>query len=312
MTYVIGVRQAVLRLLASTSLSMRKIAAAFAIGASTVSRWARHGIMVKKRVFGSKLTSDMVQTIKTILLREPCLGLRPLRSRIFDIFGVRISKGLASAAIRKAGLTRKRARLQFTPKSAEVLNGLREAFCEAVASYRGKMIVFVDESGFSLRSASPPCGYAPKGMPLRISSKPPMGKAISMVAAISNFGFRCCMTQTSPFNSACFASFLSTAGIPKGSIIVMDNAAIHSTRHVQGVISGLCCEALFIPPYSPEFNAIKNIFGIMKRRMLQSNAAFTERGVGEAFAGIDPDVVLRTSAHCLREFWRINVSHTVI
>jgi transposase len=290
-------------------MSMRKVASIFDIGTSTVSRWARNGIAIQKRVYvPTKMMVDVVGAIKGLLSHDPCMDLRLLCTRIFATFGVRISKSLASTAIRRAGFSRKKARIQFTPKSADELSEARTSFCKHVFSYRGRRVIFVDESGFSMRNSPTMLGYAPKGTPVRIFTRPPRGRSISLIAAISNFGFWSCFTRTGSVDSATFASFLSTAGIPSGGVIVMDNAAIHRTRHVHETIAALGCEPLFIPPYSPDFNAIENIFGIMKRSMRRQGVPMTETAVRSSFAGVDPDVVSRTSLHRIRTYWKVDVA----
>jgi transposase len=58
------------------------------------------------------------------------------------------------------------------------------------------------------------------------------------------------------------------AKIPKedGAVIIMDNARIHSEKECIN-ICGNICEVRFLPPYSPMFNPIENVFGFLKSRI---------------------------------------------
>jgi hypothetical protein len=44
------------------------------------------------------------------------------------------------------------------------------------------------------------------------------------------------------------------------SILILDNCAIHKMRALREIIEGFGCVLLFLPPYSPDFNPIKESF----------------------------------------------------
>jgi len=55
--------------------------------------------------------------------------------------------------------------------------------------------------------------------------------------------------------------------IPKGSTIVMDNAAFHKTAETRKIIEEAGCFLLFLPTYSPDFNPIEHYWNTLKARL---------------------------------------------
>lgn len=53
-------------------------------------------------------------------------------------------------------------------------------------------------------------------------------------------------------------------GTNSNSVIVMDNASVHHYQQVADMITGIGAIIRFLPPYSPEFNPIENVFSKMK------------------------------------------------
>ena len=53
--------------------------------------------------------------------------------------------------------------------------------------------------------------------------------------------------------------------IPKGSLIVLDNASFHHSQSTQALVEAAGCELMFLPPYSPDLNPIEHIWATMKK-----------------------------------------------
>ena len=55
--------------------------------------------------------------------------------------------------------------------------------------------------------------------------------------------------------------------LPKGHVIIMDNAAFHKKEVLQN-LAGKCSQKLiFLPPYSPECNPIEHTWSALKRKV---------------------------------------------
>lgn len=68
--------------------------------------------------------------------------------------------------------------------------------------------------------------------------------------------------------------------IPKGSVVVMDNASFHKGGRIQELIEAAGCVLLYLPPYSPDFNPIEKCWAWVKARVKRVRDEFDT--VGEA------------------------------
>ena len=70
-----------------------------------------------------------------------------------------------------------------------------------------------------------------------------------------------------------------------GDIVVMDNLGSHKGARVRPAIKAAGASLLYLPPYSPEFNPIKNAFAKLKAA-LRKAAERTVNGLWDAIGRI--------------------------
>jgi len=52
--------------------------------------------------------------------------------------------------------------------------------------------------------------------------------------------------------------------LPKGSVIVLDNASFHQSPSTQKLVADAGCELLFLPTYSPDLNPSEHLWARLK------------------------------------------------
>jgi len=67
-------------------------------------------------------------------------------------------------------------------------------------------------------------------------------------------------------NKQAFVNFLKTLPVPAGTTLLMDNVQFHHSKETLETIKHKQCMPLFIPPYSPRFNAIEQVFAAVKAK----------------------------------------------
>ena len=58
--------------------------------------------------------------------------------------------------------------------------------------------------------------------------------------------------------------------LPKGHVIIMDNAAFHKKEVLYQIAKKYSQELIFLLPYSPEYNPIKHTWSALKRKVVGS------------------------------------------
>lgn len=126
-------------------------------------------------------------------------------------------------------------------------------------------VVCLDEVGFSSVSNNLRA-YYPVGVcktlivPKRVKR--------SCIAAISNSGLVLHESQVSAYNSESFLAFLKDLVKhlkPNHKYLLMDNGRFHHKKDCLDFLLQHNLEPLFIPPYSPEYNPIEEVFSLVKR-----------------------------------------------
>jgi transposase len=164
-------------------------------------------------------------------------------------------------------------------------------------------LVFLDEMGVSLAMHTI-YGWGKKGQPLNVKSQVKRGKNLSVLGAMGTQGMICVDEKLGAYKREDMESYLSEKLLPclkAGRVIVMDNASIHKGGDIARLIKEAGCELLYLPGYSPDFNPIELVWGLMKRAIRRDGPrtdADRERSVSEARQGIDGAVAAACFRHC--------------
>jgi transposase len=139
----------------------------------------------------------------------------------------------------------------------------------------------------------------------RVNYAAPFGhwKTTTFVAAFRLGGLFAPLVVDGALNGDLFAEYVRTQLAPQlrpGDILVMDNLQTHKVKAAVDAVRAVDARVLYLPPYSPDFNPIEQVFSKIKnelrRRELRTVPAL-ENAFGEALDWITPTDALNYFAH---------------
>lgn len=244
-------------------MSCRKTAKIINVSHTTIWRWLES---IERRPYSRKpkLCSEyVVQAIRSSLDADPLISTRAIARTVEEVCNVYVSKELVRVAIKKQGLTRKKARFFSSP------TGLAEKtkqFLDKrnVYIHEGRNFVSIDETSFG-RHGKAVYGYAPKGQRLNILRCKTRVSTVSSLVAVTCDRILRRVDKQGSFNAQSFSEFLSNLDAPAQTVILLDNVAFHHSKSVEEMAKRKNFELLYVPPYSPWYNPIEGVFSIVKR-----------------------------------------------
>jgi transposase len=110
-------------------------------------------------------------------------------------------------------------------------------------------------------------GRAPRGE--RLIGKVPHGhwKTTTFVAGLRTTALTAPGVIDGPMNGDAFLAYVEQILIPTltpGDIVVADNLSAHKVAGVREAIEAAGARLLYLPPYSPDFNPIEQLFAKLK------------------------------------------------
>lgn len=163
--------------------------------------------------------------------------------------------------------------------------------------------MFLDESG-SQTSMTRTRGRAPKGQ--RVVAKVPGGhwKIVTMISAVRTSGPFAAASIVGATDSEVFRFYVRDVLTPQlrpGDVVVMDNLTPHKASGVRQTIESVGAELRYLPPYSPDFNPIENMWSKVKRELRSLAARSIESlhdAIGTSLATVTPSDCIGYFRHC--------------
>lgn len=206
-------------------------------------------------------------------------SLKPVASWLKTAFGVSISTGRLSVAVRAMGFRYKRMRKSMKQHRDDVLFDFfrQELGLLHQMEEKGELdVYYFDETGINLAPVVP-YGWQRVGETHQLSSLPSKNQTLVgfMNKSCNFYGFRFDGAATAATTVACMDQFAGT--IKKKTVVVLDNATIHKAGKVTGKKAeweekGLFLQ--FIPAYCPELNLIERLWLEFKYRWLDKPSYF--------------------------------------
>lgn len=135
-------------------------------------------------------------------------------------------------------------------------------------------LVFFDECGVNTKMARLH-GRCPQGQ--RLIDCAPAGhyQTLTLMSAVRLEGVVAPMLLDGPVNASTFAGYVEQCLAPAlapGDILIMDNLPAHKSPRVTLAVERAGCRLVYLPPYSPDFNPIENMWSKVKASLRKAGA----------------------------------------
>ena len=137
----------------------------------------------------------------------------------------------------------------------------------------------------------------------RLVAKVPHGhwKTTTVIAALRAHQLTAPAVLDGPVDGPSFVAYIEQVLAPTlqpGDCVVMDNLACHKVRGVRRAIAAVGAHLLYLPPYSPDFNPIEQVFAKLKARL----RAIAPRTVPRLWAAVGPALCTFSPTECANYF----------
>jgi len=154
-------------------------------------------------------------------------------------------------------------------------------------------LVFLDESG-AQSNMTRLRGRSLVGE--RLVAKVPWGhwKTSTMISAVRLTGPFASAVFDCPTDRDVFTAYVQQVLAPAlraGDVVVMDNLAAHKVAGIEQAIEAVGARVIYLPPYSPDYNPIENMWSKIKQR-LRSLAPRSWEAICDAYGRALEDVTL--------------------
>lgn len=164
-------------------------------------------------------------------------------------------------------------------------------------------LVFIDETWVKTNMTRR-YGWAPRGE--RLVSAVPHGhwKTSTFVGALRLSGLTAPMVLDGALNGEYFLAYVEQQLVPTlqpKDLVILDNLSSHKVAGVREAIARAGAEVWYLPPYSPDFNPIENLFSKLKALLRKAAERTVEglwRKIGELVENFTPEECQNYFRHC--------------
>jgi len=279
--------------------SRRALATRFSVNVSTITR-----LLQLRRQTGSydprphgggnapTLDQKGLVRLRALVRKDPDATLETLKQRL----GIGGSIMIVWRALKKLDITVKKKSRHADERDRPDVRRKRRRFRRDVEAIDPKRLVFVDETGVTT-AMTPAYGRAPRGERV-VDSAPASWESVTLTAAVGLDGPRAPLAFPGATNETAFRAYVEGVLAPAlrpGDVVVFDNLAAHLKPGVAEAIERAGASVLPLPPYSPDYSPIEEMYskvkGILRRIGARTRGALYD-AIGEALRDVTtPDIL---------------------
>lgn len=113
------------------------------------------------------------------------------------------------------------------------------------------------------------------------------------------------MVLDGPMDTAAFEAYVEhilIPALPPGAIVVMDNLSAHKAPRIGQLLRAAGAELRYLPPYSPDFNPIEQMWSKVKQHLKSKKARSQDElhhAIAEALSNVSSEDTRGFFRHCL-------------
>lgn len=245
-------------------------------GRTIIEMVRKHGSLVVKKRGGNnktKLNDSILRKIETIVEDQNQITLKEIK-RVLSEDGIFLAVTTINKALQLLKITCKR-----TTKVLEKVNdpiSIQKRMSYAIDFSRNapaskEKCIFIDECGYNLHLRKT-IARSKKGSRAIVEVPTVRGRNVTVIAAMNSRKIiHYSIIDNSTCNSEKFGNFLRELVVVlqgdrvyDDSWLIMDNAQIHKTELISGIVFGTTYKIKFLSPYSYMLNPIENAWSKMK------------------------------------------------
>ncbi|NJO33885.1 MAG: IS630 family transposase [Rhodospirillales bacterium] len=279
--YSNDLRQRVAAAIASGD-SCRSIAEQYEIAPSTVVKWSkrvRETGSAAPAKFGGHRTCTL-EPHRDFLLAQlevvPHLTLHKLKD-LLAARGIAVSHDTVWRFLRRQGRSFKKTAFASEQHRPDVARR-RRRWRRASHHLDPERLVFIDETWIKTNMA-PIRGWGIKGERLKGFAPDGRWRTLTFLAALRADALTAPCVVDGPINGSIFRAYVEQFLLPElrpGDIVVLDNLGSHRAQAIRHAILGAGAKLAFLPPYSPDFNPIEQVFAKAKHWLRMAQAPSIE------------------------------------
>lgn len=194
------------------------------------------------------------------------MALRELCPWVRTEHGIEVGTTTTHKTLGRFGVTLKK----ITPHAAKQMRPdvaqARQDWSAQQPELPAARLIFLDETWATTNMALMR-GPSPRGQRCRGFAPAGHWRTTTFVCALSTQGLRAPLLLDGPLNAPAFLSWVEQFLVPElrpSDIVVMDNLSAHKVASIQAAIERAGVTVKYLPPYSPDFNPIEQVFAKLK------------------------------------------------